>query len=793
MQIAVLSDVDLGRMPLVVLFAAYGLGIVAATFAFLPPYGWLGLVVLGLIVSPLLKHRVRNWGLLFTLWVLGGWRYVERIDYPENHLFNYQFCEKVDTVVALVTQSEINIRSEQKLQLDEVHIRRDGTWVPFRGKLLLTYRSQTPRFSYGDVILFRTELRRPMGRRNPGEFDYRRYLRNHHIYALAYLDSQDVPLIVGRGGWPLRRWAGHLRIQIERHLEKTTNPPTAAILKALLVGLKGEIEPEVIQEFVQTGVIHVLAVSGLHVGYVTLVIMVILGFLRLPPHWRTVFTISGLIFYALLVDLRPSVVRAVIMASLMLISRSWEYRLSIYNSIAAAAFLQTLIDPMQLFDMGFQLSFLAVLSIVVLYRRIDGGIPERIKSWIRERRLIWSGYQLFLVSLAALIGTLPITVYYFQRIPLVALVANLLVVPLVGLICALGFAQVLLGAVWPFCGMAYGAVEEYLIKGLLLIVEWSSKVPFGSFSVRAIDLWLVVLLYLILIVVLISNMRRLGLGLVVLVLVGLNIWVWSPVIKPPALQAVFLDVGQGDAIFLRLPDNRSILIDTGDRVFRRDYGALVVVPYLKRQGIQRLSYLILTHPHSDHIGGAPYLLRHIYVDTICFSPQKGKSNLCEEIQQIVDSLAIPQRILKAGDYLCFNAGIIFVLHPSERFLQAGHVSYNDGSLVLKVSFRGQKLLLCGDIETEAENHLLGYGEFLASQIIKVPHHGSATSSTPSFLDLVQPEMAVISVGAKNKFNHPDSTTVARYRQRGVYLHRTDQAGALQLQIKGSGWQVKNWH
>ncbi len=785
----------LERMPLVIVFGAYAVGIVLARMELANQLLWIVLALVGLALGRL-PWRFNGIGtLLLAILALGGLNYSHNVHFGANHLSNYHFTGEPDSIRAMVEESGINERCEQKVRLTDIRISHGSVaWYAYEGKMLLTMRSVTPRLRYGQEIKFMACLREPARRRNPGEFDYRRYLFNHHIFAVASLDSNQAPVILGQKGFWLRRWASSTKSGIETLLDKGTSGETNAILKALLVGVKGEISDETIQQFVDSGVIHVLAVSGLHVGYVTLVILVLLGLFRVPRRPKTVIAILGLAFYALMVDLRPSVNRAVIMAALLLISQAWELRVNTYNTVAAAAFLQTLFNPFQLFDMGFQLSFLAVLSIVFIYKRLDEMLLAVIKDFFIKRPILRSVYQLFFVSFSALMGTLPITIYYFQRIPLIALLANLIVVPLVGVICALGFAEVILGAIWNEFNLTYGAAQMILVEGLQRFIRFVNQVPYSSFEVAAISISQVWLCYVILSMVLFLNKRRVRWAFVCFLLVGLNYWVWLPIFNPPALRVTFLDVGQGDAIFIQWPNGENMLVDTGERTFRRDYGKLVIAPFLKRQGIKQIDLLVLTHPHGDHIGGAPYLLRHFKVSAIWQSPIEGKSQLTNEIAHLIDSLNIQESKIYAGDYLAVGQeGVVYALHPSATFCAYNYPGYNDYSIVLKCVYHNQTILLCGDAEATAEEYLEGWGDFLQARVIKVPHHGSATSSTASFIAIVKPELAVVSVGEKNKFDHPSSETLSRFQAIKAQIHRTDQQGALALRVTSDGWKIQPWH
>ncbi|MGC9364889.1 MAG: DNA internalization-related competence protein ComEC/Rec2 [Fidelibacterota bacterium] len=722
---------------------------------------------------------------------LGGLNHSFKVRRTANHISHY--LTGVEQSYKVVVESvERDADRRQKIISKKV-VFDETTGMACRGKILIRLKNSDRYYFYGDSLEFQAVLRRPSSRRNPGEFDYRRYLENHHIYALAYLDEEDVHVSAPQDRFLLRRWANQVKYHIRDLIGNSISGEPAAILQALLVGLRGEISDETEQAFIDSGAIHVLAVSGLHVGYISLAIWVITGFLRLPLKPRVIVTVVVLAMYVLVVDIKPSVLRAVIMASLVLISKGWERQINVYNSLAAAAFIQTLIDPLQLFDMGFQLSFMAVFSIVYIYRRFDQLLPETFKKRVYAYAWLRYIFQMFLVSLAALLGTVPITIFYFQRIPIISMVSNLVVIPLVGIIGALGFAQVILGTVWGWFNIAYGEIETLLITVLRKIVAFFSNIPGAYFSVAQISLGILLLLYGFIFAVLNADNVRVRKALVFGLLIFGNVLVWQAVLINPPLTVTFLDVGQGDATLIRLPDRRTMLIDAGDRTYRRDYGELVVVPFLKRAGIRKLDVLMLTHPHSDHIGGAPTVIRNIGVERIWESGIEAGSRIYREIHHLADSLKIPVTDVYSGAMVSIDKNLhLYFLHPSDRFLHLHQRNFNDASLVCKLVHGEVSMLLTGDAERESEEYLIYWADFLRSTIIKVPHHGSRTSSTLSYLEQIKPNYAVISVGENNKFWHPAQITLDNYCRIGAKVFRTDLDHAVQLRSNGKIVKVIDW-
>ncbi len=780
------------RAPLAFLVIWYFTGILIDRYFPVSSGFWLIATALLLMLSLIRKP---GFSPLFSIIVLtvgiGGLNHCIRTEIPSDHIVNF-IDKPVKSWSVSVESCENYSASEQKIIAGEIRL-LDKDKISCEGKILLRIKDCSQLFSFGDRISFSAKLNRPAARRNPGEFDYRNYLANHHIFAIVYLSGNEISVQPSEKPYHIRRIANRVKRRIQKQISESVKGEPGAILQALLVGIRGEISDEVEQAFIDSGVIHVLAVSGLHVGYVTLAFWVITGFMRLPLKPRIIITISALAFYVLIVDVKPSVVRAVIMASMVLIAKGWEKQVNVYNSLAAAALIQTIVDPLQLFDMGFQLSFMAVFSIVYIYQRIIVLLPDSCKPINLTSKVMKYIWQIFLVSAAALFGTIPITVFYFQRVPIISLFSNIIVIPLIGVIGALGFAQLLLGFIWSGFNIIYGEVEFVLIEILQKIVQMFARIPGAYIQVPQISVITLLIMYGFLFLLLNIDNKKYRKSLVFTALIVGNFLIWKTVLIKPKLTVTFLDVGQGDAALLELPNKMKILVDCGDRTFRRDYGELVVVPFLQRKGIHNIDILMLSHPHSDHIGGAPVVLRNMKVGQIWESDIIAASKVYREIHYLADSLGIPIRTPNAGNLVKFEEGLYLrFLHPSERFVKNYGRNYNNGSLVCRLEFGEISLLLTGDAEKESEEYLCLWGEKLDANVLKVPHHGSRTSSTLAYLDLIDPEYAVISVGQNNKFKHPAAATIENYRSLGIRLFRTDIDNAVQFSSNGKIVKVINW-
>jgi len=681
----------------------------------------------------------------------------------------------------------------------EYVLNRDSLF-PARAKLLVSSKDTSLRLKMGQRVFLRGYLSQPPGKRNPGEFDYRAYLARRNISAVFYLvQNERVQILSEKRG--VFFWTGliaslreRLSLQITHHLGQTEE---AFLLKGLLLGQRGQIDPAIQQRFARTGVIHVLAVSGLHVGFILLLLMGMFSLLHLPETPRTILVIFALIVYAALTGGKPPVIRAVFMAAIILLGYLLQRRTAVLNSLAVAALVLLMVNPFMLFDAGFQLSFLAVLGIVLFYSRILAFfrfVPRNRLQRFWGTKLL----PLLIVSFTAQLGTLPLTLYYFHRLPTYSLLANLVVIPLVFVSVALGFALISLGPIWPFLGSVLAVPVKYLLTCLIQFVTFFSRLPgssiesFGHFS-----LWYLAAYFILLGMIWFADnprrVRQLSLGLIFLLLV----WTGTDVLLhlQPTLKVTFLDVGQGDGSVVEFPDGHFLMIDAGPRTKSFDAGARLVFPYLRYEHCSRLDAMMISHPHEDHIGGAPFLLAHLAVEEIWDNGDSLDRPIYRLYRNSIRRKKIPLRAVLAGFHrLNWHGASIWIFYPITPSHQIGHADppdrENNHSVVAKIRFGSRSFLFTGDIEQPVERQLLPFGTLLKSDVLKIPHHGSQTSSTLAFLKAVHPRYAVISVGAHNRFHQPSPEILYRLKRLNIQTLRTDREGAIIFSTDGKHLKIR---
>ncbi|MCF7803509.1 MAG: DNA internalization-related competence protein ComEC/Rec2 [Candidatus Marinimicrobia bacterium] len=646
-----------------------------------------------------------------------------------------------------------------------------------------------PLVTAGDTITGLGNFSRFPRARNPGEFDYRKYQElRHQFYQVEVKHPWEVKIRSGEvPGY--QRLVQATQDYITTTLNRMLSSSSANFATALVLGQRDAIDDRIIETFSSLGVIHVMAVSGLHVGFVTLVLMVIGQVFRLPFRYRVAFAIVGLAYYAALVEFRPSVVRASIMAGVLLLAEASEKRYDILNLLGLAAIIILLVNPGELFSLGFQLSFLAVLSIVLLYDRMQNYLENLGFSLSESPYLVRYTGGLILVSTAAFIGTAPLTSYHFGILPLWGILINLIVIPLIGLIVITVFVSLIVSFVWFDIAALYAELPDLIISGLQRLLPMMKQQGFGAIQLANFHWMWVIVFYIGVAIILFWRFEFTKKISLYAALLGVNVWLVFLPQNADKARVTFLDVGQGDAALVELPGDNNILIDAGIRTTHGDRGRDVILPFLQYRGIRDIDIAVLSHPHNDHVGGFPAVLRKYPLGEIWDTRHSYSTQIMDEIAFLADSLGIQVRTISAGFDTIIGQARFETFFPGSVHLNE---NINDHSIVQRITINNTSVLFTGDIEDDVDEILVQYDTLLRADLLKVPHHGSRTSSTVQLLNVVQPEYAVVSVSENNKFDHPSPEVIQRYRALDIRTALTKDDGAVIFESNGKEWQRIHW-
>jgi competence protein ComEC len=630
--------------------------------------------------------------------------------------------------------------------------------------------------------------------RNPGEFDYGKYLTLNDIQGVVSVKGlSKVQVNEQKDNNTLKAWTYSVQRSLYHIIDSLHSPEHAGFLKGIIFGYCADIPPDVKQSFLDTGTIHILAVSGSNVAFVAFIFFSVFGFFRISRRAVGGAAIAGLIVYMLLTGSSPSVVRATIMATVILCGTLFERKADIYNSISVAALILLMWNTNTLFNVSFQLSFSAVISIVYFYPRLElliKKIPERFE----EMKAVDMILKLFAVSLAAQLGTIPFTAYYFNRVSFISLIANIPVVPISGLNTFIGAAEVMFYFISPWIAKLYAASNDFLIWFLLGFVKQAASVSFAYVEIWHVGLVLAIGYYVVVLGVFHIHRVQVCAWILILLLVAGNVVLFSDLCirVHTKLTVTAIDVGQGDAILMEFPNGKHLLVDSGPISQRFNSGEKTVVPLLKRMGISKIEYFVITHPHSDHIGGAESVIKSLRVDSLFMGSLDSTNREVRNLLECAKPRSVGLKEIHAGNQIIIDPNVrIYVLHPPQSM--SAEKNLNNSSLVLKILYGNASILAVGDAETSAEQRMIKrYGELLSSTVLKVGHHGGITSSGEEFLQAVHPTMALISVGNHNRFRIPSPFTLLRFKAHSVAINRTDKNGAIIIESDGNHWVQRRW-
>jgi competence protein ComEC len=805
------------HVPLIPIVIAYIVGLATGEYLDIPRTV-LYVTIIGLILLSGVSNfrswpRLRTSAILVLFFSLGIVLIALHLrpHFPLNHVFHYAGKGRVN-VEGLLCRTPVASPPRTKLYLRVERIYLPDGLINARGNLLITVKEYGGNLRYGDRIRFICRLSHPRNFNNPGAFDYRRFLACKDIWVTGYLEKDTGIAVIARARGNaffhlVEAWRDRIRIL----LNGTTPPETQGILKALILGEREDIPEGVKEEFVVAGVAHVIAISGLHMGIIALVIFFLA---KWAFRWSETITLTlnifkaaaavtipPLILYTFIAGARMPTIRAAIMIIIYLLSILLDRQRNLYNTLAVAALVILLVSPPSLFDVSFQLSFTAVLAILYLVPRLSTIIPRSHPPVAREASIYRASSRKFLdfalISLAALVGTCPLVAYYFNRVSFAGLLSNLIVIPLVGLIVPLGLLISLAVLLSPPLSSLLAAFSSSLSHLVIWSVHLFASIPHAShYVITPTPLEIGLCAFLVLYLTNIRRMKRLvPVSVLLFAAIAGDISYWYVKTHPTnTLRVTFIDVGQGDSLLLEFPMGKKMLVDGGgfyDDSF--DVGRNVVGPVLWKKKITSLHYLVLTHPHPDHLNGLQFIASSFRVGEFWENGEPCSSPPCFNLMEIIRRRGIQHRTVHDGMPPRWINGVkVEVFNPPRAGMKQGKDPWsqtNNRSIVLKVTHKKHRFLLTGDIEEEAETHLVRSGKDLRAEVLKAPHHGSQSSSTRGFLEAVKPSHSVFTVGSRNIFNLPNPKVLHRYEDLGCHISRTDRDGAVSFETDGERLKV----
>ena len=734
------------RSPLLPLATAFAGGIATAPAATLPAACavWALAAAGGAALAALARPAAASGALLVAVAAVGALRALA-VPLPADHVARLALPTTARVEGRLAGEPVRWSADRTRLLLDVERVDDE----PRSGTVQLTAYGPPPTLAEGQRLTADARLDRPVGFRNPGTFDHAERLAQHGIEVVGTVRADRI--VSPDAAEP--PWNARVKRGAVDAMRAALPPTSAALLAGLLLGERSDLPSEVDAAFRRAGVYHVLAVSGFNVALVASTTWTVLALARVSRRLASLGAMAVVLGFAVVVGPQPSVLRATVMAVLVLAALLLEREAAVLNSLALAALVILALRPTDLYDPGFQLSFAATAGIVL------APMPRQPIA------------AALAVSAAAQLAVLPISLAHFNQVSTIGIVANLAVVPLAGIATVLGLCAVataavsalvagwLFAAVWPIllllrwavalAAAVPGAVLHLPAPGPVAIVCYVAALGLGlaAWHLRATRLRLA---------------RRLGATAMALAVASAGLTLW-PALRPAdgRLRVSILDVGQGDAIVVEGPNGRAVLVDAGaGGPYRLDAGERVVAPFLWNRGVLKLAAAVVTHADIDHAGGMAAVRALFGVDEAWDGG------------------------VERGPLALGGA----VLTP----LPTAAAGRNDSARVLRLDFGLASVLLTSDIEAAGERALIESGAPLAAVVLKVPHHGSRTSSGAELLAAVRPSVAVISVGPRNPYGHPDPGVLDRLTAAGARIYRTDHEGAILIETDGRTLEVTRW-
>ncbi|MEE8341288.1 MAG: DNA internalization-related competence protein ComEC/Rec2 [Candidatus Neomarinimicrobiota bacterium] len=730
---------------------------------------------------------IRKWNLLFLLiillmivfgFTLSSYKYGV-FDKSLNEAKYY--AEKSIEYSGIVVKSN-HYSSGQRFTLKNINIKSENSSFNEKIKYSVYPKEQlADNVFIGDTLQGTGKWQLFNEKRNPGEYDFKKYYHNKTIAGRIY--SKSGIQIHSNPSWSIRKSINNLRENVRSRLTAYSDHETRALLSALILGDRTKIDQELRKSFANVGVIHVLAVSGLHVGYVLVILLLIVKSFRIRWGYDKLFVVLGLILFTILSGGRPSVIRASIMASLYIFAQVFDRKPNALNIIATAAFLILILDPNLLFDMGFQLSFAAVISIIYFYNLLNKILPEKLRVSNIKNNVVRFFWGLLLVSFSAQLGTIPIIAHYFGRISLIAIIANLFIIPLIGGFVALGLAKLALFWIMPFSFFIDQVI--WLIKELIYAtVAVFDKFPYASILTPQFN-WLNLFQYLLAVIIIFLIIQRKYSKIIIFGSLLINSFLWPWVLNKQGMDIIFLDLNKNESTIVKNSDKKSVLINTGIiNQFSNDLNRKIL-PAVKHLNIKKFDWLIKSQGNSNHQIGLAKTIENIPIDEIWDVANDPESWITEYIRNMIELRNIDYHVIRRGEVIRID---------NQTYLQFLLPVIGDQVTSSAIAYKivhGSNSILSIDKLTDADFEvLIKDREVLKSDILKMSYPKQITSNIIEFVSTVDADMAIIT-GARGSKNSPTQKDLNALFDSELFF--TESIGAVWLYSNGEqNIKVKQW-
>ena len=638
----------------------------------------------------------------------------------------------------------------------------------YKNKKFIVYINKKNKklLEYGDLVEIKGEYSAPEVARNYKGFDYSQYLKTLNIYGT--IKVEEAKIINKNQLSPILISINNIKEKMIDNANRNMPKRTANLLLGILIGERDNIQEDIIESFRTANLSHILAVSGAHTSYIILGITYLISKSKTPKRIGYIITIINLLIFIIITGASYSVVRACIMAIVVIGAKICYRKENFFTSICISLIIILIQNPFAINDIGLKLSFMGTAGIVIFNKSITNFfIKLKIKQKIAEALSVTFSAQLMIM---------PITILNFNTISLTFFISNILASPLLGIIIIFGFISIFISSILNPISKILFLILHIFLELLILVSKVTEKIPGSSILVKTPNILFAIVYYILILffnyffvikqnptrrfhkkiikIITIKNIKNTVKVIVVVFLIMLLLTRIVRIINP-TFKIYFIDVGQGDSTLIVTPKNKKILIDGGEGKTN------VLFQYLLDRRINKIDYIIISHFDSDHCNGLIEIIEKMRVENIVMSKQSRESEEYKKILEIIKQKNIKVSSVKAEDKIIIEKNLyIKILNPAEKF---EFQDLNNNAIVAKLVYKNFSMLFTGDIEKAEESLAKKYKNELKSTILKVAHHGSKTSTSEEFLKYVEPQIALIGVGENNKFGHPNQITIEKLK------------------------------